>query len=98
MMEVAAEQPRAPGVPYYDRFLVSIDDAAMMIGRSITFVYACIGDGTLKAVKSNARTLVVVDSLRAYAAALPSAQTKKVPERPPARMRPPPARLRKKSA
>lgn len=38
--------------------LVSIEDAAQMIGRSTTFIYACLGDGTLQAVKSNARTLV----------------------------------------
>jgi hypothetical protein len=85
-MEVAT-QPRTVIQRVVDPILVSIDDAAMMVGRSTTFIYTCIGDGTLKAAKSNARTLVVVDSLRAYAASLPPAKTKEVPTRPPARLR-----------
>ncbi len=67
--------------------LVSIEDAAQMIGRSTTFIYACLGDGTLQAVKSNARTLVRVSSLHAYAAGLPPAKIKPVPIPPPQRMR-----------
>lgn len=70
-----------------DPILVSIEDAAMMIGRGTTFIYECLGDGTLKAVKSNARTLVVVDSLRAYAASLPPAKVKPVPKRLPPTLR-----------
>jgi hypothetical protein len=67
--------------------LVSIPDAAAMIGRGITFIYAAIGDGTIQAVKSDKRTLVVVDSLRQYAAGLPRAKIKPVPKCLPQRLR-----------
>ena len=71
----------------FEPFLVSIPKAAEMIGRSTTFIYACIGDGTLEAVKSDARTLVRVPSLRKYAASLPPAKIQPVPIRPPERLR-----------
>ena len=67
--------------------LVSIPDAATMIGRGVTFIYTAIGDGTLRAVKSDKRTLVVVDSLREYAASLPAAKIKPIPKCPPQRLR-----------
>jgi excisionase family DNA binding protein len=57
-----------------DCFLAPIPDAARMIGRSRSFIYQAIGDGTIKAVKSGARTLVNVESLRAYADSLPAAE------------------------
>jgi hypothetical protein len=56
--------------------LVTIPQAAAMIGRGTTFVYEALGDGRLQGVKSDARTLVIVESLRSYAAALPPAQIK----------------------
>jgi hypothetical protein len=67
--------------------LVTIPDAAAMIGRGITFIYSAIADGTIKAVKSDKRTLVVVESLRAYARGLPPAKIKPIRKRPPARER-----------
>jgi hypothetical protein len=54
--------------------LCTIDTAAGMIGRGRTFVYEAIGMGKIQAVKSDKRTLVVVDSLRAYASSLPAAK------------------------
>ncbi len=51
--------------------LCSIPEAASMIGRGATFIFGAIADGKIEAVKSGKRTLVVVDSLRAYAASLP---------------------------
>jgi hypothetical protein len=54
--------------------LCTIRDAANMIGRGQTFIYEAIGTGKLQAVKSDKRTLVVVDSLRAYAGSLPPAK------------------------
>ena len=56
--------------------LCTIMQAAAMIGRGQTFIYTAIGDGRLKAVKSDKRTLVVVESLRRYAASLPPANIK----------------------
>jgi hypothetical protein len=67
--------------------LVTIPQAAAMIGRGVTFIYTAIGDGTLQAVKSDKRTLIVVESLRTYAAKLPAAQIKPIAKRPPARLR-----------
>ena len=67
--------------------LVTVPQAAAMIGRGVTFIYAAIGDGRIKAVKSDKRTLIVVESLRAYAAGLPAARIKPIPPRPAARFR-----------
>jgi hypothetical protein len=52
-----------------------------MIGRGQTFVYGAIGDGRIEAVKSDKRTLVVVESLRRYAASLPRATIKPLKRR-----------------
>jgi hypothetical protein len=71
----------------FEPILVPIPKAAAMIGRGITFIYSCLGNGTLRAVKSDGRTLVVVDSLRQYAASLPAAKIKPVPKCPPLRER-----------
>lgn len=56
--------------------LCSVPDAASMLGRGQTFIYGAIGDGRIDAVKSDKRTLVVVESLRRYAASLPRAKIK----------------------
>ena len=56
--------------------LCTISHAAAMIGRGQTFIYGAIGDGRIEAVKSDKRTLVVVESLRRYAASLPPAKIK----------------------
>ena len=65
--------------------LVTIPQAAAMIGRGVTFIYAAIGDGRIEAVKSDKRTLIVVESLRTYAASLPAAKIKPIAKRPAAR-------------
>jgi excisionase family DNA binding protein len=67
--------------------LVTIPQAAAMIGRGKTFIYGAISDGRIKAVKSGKRTLIVVESLRAYAASLPAVKIKPVPPRRPPRLR-----------
>jgi hypothetical protein len=54
--------------------LVSIPQASAMIGRGVTKIYEMIGSGLIKAVKSDNRTLVVVDSLHEYADKLPAAK------------------------
>src|SRR5262245_38113528 len=56
-----------------DPILAPIPQAAAMIGRGITFVYEAISDGRIRAVKSDKRTLVVVESLHEYANSLPPA-------------------------
>jgi len=47
--------------------LCSIPQASAIIGRGVGAIYALIGDGKIRAVKSNGRTLIFVDSLQKYA-------------------------------
>jgi hypothetical protein len=61
--------------------LVPIPVASKMIGRGVTFIYQKIADGTLDAVKSDKRTLVVVDSLKSYAASLSPAKIRPITRR-----------------
>jgi hypothetical protein len=56
--------------------LCRIPQAAAMIGRGQRFVYEAIATGQIEAVKSDKRTLVVVESLRRYVAGLPAAKIK----------------------
>jgi hypothetical protein len=44
-----------------------------MIGRGTRFIYEAIATGQIEAVKSDKRTLVVVESLRSYARTRPRA-------------------------
>jgi hypothetical protein len=54
--------------------LVSVTQGCQMIGRGVAAMYELIGAGKVKAVKSDGRTLLVVESLREYAASLPPAK------------------------
>jgi hypothetical protein len=67
--------------------LCPIPVAAGMIGRTERVIYTLIGAGKIRAVKSDGRTLVVVESLHAYAASLPPAQIAPEAKRPHARLR-----------
>jgi hypothetical protein len=67
--------------------LMTIPKAAMMIGRGVTFIYTALGDGKIKGVKSDNRTLIVFESLREYAAKLPPARIKPIAKRAPQRKR-----------
>ena len=51
-----------------------IDGACQLSGLSRSELYRRMADGSIKAVKNRGRTLIVVDSLRCYLAALPPAQ------------------------
>jgi hypothetical protein len=62
--------------PIFSPILCTIPHAAAMIGRGTTFIYEAIATGQIEAVKSDKRTLIVVDSLRRYAASLPHAKIK----------------------
>jgi hypothetical protein len=61
--------------------LCTIPHAAALIGRCQTWIYGAIGDGTIEAVKSDKRTLIVVESLVRYAKSLPPAVIKPQPPR-----------------
>jgi hypothetical protein len=54
--------------------LCSIQAGTAIIGRSERFIVDAIARGQLQAVKSNRRTLLVVQSLKDYVAALPRAK------------------------
>jgi hypothetical protein len=54
--------------------LVPVRQACMIIGRGQSALYELIGAGKIRAVKSDGRTLVDVDSLREYARSLPNAK------------------------
>ncbi len=56
--------------------LCSVEAATAIIGRGERFVIDAIARGVIRGVKSDRRTLVVLDSLRAYAASLPPAKLK----------------------
>lgn len=77
---MASEIPHPP-------ILCSIPTACTMIGRGTSAMYDLIGAGKVKAVKSDGRTLVVVQSLHEYAASLPPAVIKAVPKHEPQRKR-----------
>jgi hypothetical protein len=54
--------------------LVPVKQASAMIGRGTQAIYDLIGGGKIRAVKSDGRTLIVVESLHEYAASLPPAK------------------------
>ncbi len=56
--------------------LCSIPQASAILGRGVGAIYTLIGDGKIRAVKSNGRTLIFVDSLRKYAEDLPKANVR----------------------
>jgi hypothetical protein len=54
--------------------LVPVKQACTIIGRGQSALYELIGAGKIRAVKSDGRTLIVMESLREYAASLPPAK------------------------
>jgi hypothetical protein len=56
--------------------LCSVQAAMALIGRSERFVIDAIATGMLQAVKSDRRTLLVVQSLKDYVASLPAPKLK----------------------
>ena len=56
--------------------VVSIDAAAVYIGRSRAFIYDLLASGRIRAVKSDSRTLPILDDLDAYVDSLPMADVR----------------------
>jgi hypothetical protein len=54
--------------------LCSVQAATSIIGRGERFIIDAIARGEIKAVKSDRRTLIIVQSLRDYVEALPPAK------------------------
>jgi hypothetical protein len=67
--------------------LCSVPQGCQMIGIGTQGMYDLIGAGKVKAVKRGTRTLLVVDSLRAYANNLPEAKVAPPRQRKPQRQR-----------
>jgi len=67
--------------------LCSVPQGCQMIGIGTQGMYDLIGAGKVKAVKRGTRTLLVVDSLRAYANNLPEAKVAPPRHRKPQRQR-----------
>jgi hypothetical protein len=80
-MSYSVENRRSPPPLMPGAILCTIPQAAAMVGRGVSFVYEALGDGRIEARKSDGRTLVVVESLRAYVASLPVAKIKPVSPR-----------------
>ena len=67
--------------------LVSVPQAAKMIGRGHSKIYDLIGEGRIHAVKSDNRTLITVESLHEYVRSLPLAKVAAPRVRPPPPLR-----------
>jgi hypothetical protein len=76
-MKVIEKADVAPIEP----LLCSIEAGTAIIGRSKRFIIDAIARGQLQAVKSDRRTLLVVQSLKDYVAGLPPAKGTKNPRR-----------------
>jgi excisionase family DNA binding protein len=67
-----ASQDRSPEST--EPFTVTIREAARVSGLSRSEIYRRLAAGDLKAIKSGARTLVLMESMKRYLASLPAAQ------------------------
>jgi hypothetical protein len=70
-----------------DPILCSVPQGCQMLGIGTQGLYDLLGAGLVKAVKRGTRTLLVVESLKAYAHTLPPAKVAAPKERKPRRLR-----------
>jgi hypothetical protein len=61
------------GAPFAEVLTAPIPDACRISGLSRSEIYRRLATGDIRAVKSGARTLIIMDSLRAYLMRLPPA-------------------------
>jgi hypothetical protein len=61
------------GVPRLEPIAAAIPDACHISGLSRSEIYRRLATGDIRAVKSGARTLILMDSLRSHLASLPAA-------------------------
>ena len=67
--------------------LLSVPQTAQVIGRCVAHVYDLLGAGELQAVKSDARTLITMDSIKRHVAGLQKAYIAPRPKRKPQHLR-----------
>ena len=68
-MRAKIEEPLPP-------ILCSVKQASAALARGTQAIYDLMGAGKIKAVKSDGRTLIMVESLHEYAASLPPAKVR----------------------
>lgn len=68
-----ASSPRLKGITGPEPLALSIPEASRISGLSRSELYRRLAAGNIHAVKSGARTLVLMDSLKAHLASLPPA-------------------------
>jgi len=73
-MHATTENPQPP-------LLCTIPQAAATIARGTRFIYEAIATGRIEAVKSDKRTLVVVESLHRYIGTLKKAKIRPLMKR-----------------
>ena len=73
---IKRKSPDRPPPVMPGAILCTIPQGAALIGRGTRFIYEAIATNKIKAVKSDKRTLVVVESLREYVTGLPAAKIK----------------------
>jgi Helix-turn-helix domain len=61
------------GAPFTEVLATPIPDACRISGLSRSEIYRRLATGDIRAVKSGSRTLILMDSLRAYLMSLPPA-------------------------
>jgi hypothetical protein len=61
------------GASFMETLAAPIPDACHISGLSRSEIYRRLAAGAIRAVTSGARTLILMDSLRAYVASLPAA-------------------------
>jgi excisionase family DNA binding protein len=71
--------PKRKARPPLEPIAVTVADACRISGLSRSEIYLRLADGSIKAVKSGRRTLVLVDSVREHLASL-SAATFRAPK------------------
>jgi hypothetical protein len=79
-MRAKIEEPLPP-------ILCSVKQASAALARGTQAIYDLMGAGKIKAVKSDGRTLIMVESLHEYARSLQSAKIAAPRKRAPPRMR-----------
>ena len=80
LLRVALHEEYDPPAPPV--LAVSINEAVRISGVGRTSIYEAIGDGRVEAVKCGSKTLVLIESLRAFIASLPRIQARNQTPRP----------------
>jgi excisionase family DNA binding protein len=73
MTDVEKRALKGGGAFFMEALAAPIPDACRVSGLSRSEIYRRLATGDIRAVKSGSRTLILMDSLRAYLANLPAA-------------------------